>query len=58
MRFFQRGIARLYVLRIDRKVVAGVYALLSRGRMLSYVGGFDPDLAELSPGHVGNRTRN
>lgn len=30
--------------------MAGVYALLCRGQMRSYIGGFDPDFAKLSVG--------
>jgi CelD/BcsL family acetyltransferase involved in cellulose biosynthesis len=47
---FQRGISRLYALRIGGRIVAAVYALLSRGRMCSYIGGFDPELQQLSLG--------
>jgi CelD/BcsL family acetyltransferase involved in cellulose biosynthesis len=47
---FRRGTARVYALRIDGRIVAAVYALLSRGQMRSYIGGFDPDLSKFSLG--------
>jgi len=47
---FRRGISRVYTLHIGGRIAAGVYALLSRGQMRSYIGGFDPDLPQLSPG--------
>jgi CelD/BcsL family acetyltransferase involved in cellulose biosynthesis len=47
---FRRGISRVYALRINGRVVAGVYAFVSRGQVRSYIGGFDPELARLSLG--------
>lgn len=45
-----RGITRVYVMRIAGRIVAGVYALFCRRQMRSYIGGFDPDLPDLSLG--------
>lgn len=47
---FQRGISPVFAPRINERVVAAVYGLLSRGQMRSCIGGFDPDLARLSLG--------
>lgn len=46
----QQGWLRLYALRLDGRVIAAQYCLLCRGRMLYYLGGFDPAYAALSPG--------
>lgn len=46
----RRGIARVLVLRVNGRIVAGFYGFLCRGQMRSYIGGFDPDLSQLSPG--------
>jgi CelD/BcsL family acetyltransferase involved in cellulose biosynthesis len=47
---FHRGMSRVYAVRIDGRIVAGVYALISRDQMRSYIGGFDPNLPTLSLG--------
>jgi CelD/BcsL family acetyltransferase involved in cellulose biosynthesis len=45
---------RLYALRIDRRIVATLYGLLDKPgperRFYYYLAGFDPELAQLSPG--------
>ena len=45
-------LARIYVLRVGKQVVAGYYVLLAPGRMLFYLGGFNPDFAVLSPSTI------
>jgi CelD/BcsL family acetyltransferase involved in cellulose biosynthesis len=46
----RRGITRIYALRISGRIVAVFYGLLCRGQMRSYIGGFHPDLKQLSLG--------
>jgi CelD/BcsL family acetyltransferase involved in cellulose biosynthesis/glycosyltransferase involved in cell wall biosynthesis len=46
------GLARLLELRLDDRPVASVLAFMRGRRWLSYIGGFDPSLAALSPGHL------
>lgn len=50
--FLARGILRLYGLRFKGEFAAIVYAFASRGRVYSYLGGFDPALERLSPGNL------
>ncbi|HEX2311732.1 MAG TPA: GNAT family N-acetyltransferase [Vicinamibacterales bacterium] len=44
------GLLRLHALRLDERIVAVVYALFARGRVYSYLSGFDPELGTISPG--------
>lgn len=45
-----QGVLRLYALRLAGRIVAALYAFHAHGRTYSYLGGFDPDVAELGPG--------
>ena len=49
-RFLRRGWLRLYVARLRTKSVASNYGFHVRRRSYSYIGGFDPSIARLSPG--------
>jgi len=44
------GMLRLYVLRKESEVIAGLYALAHRDRTYYYLSGFDPAYAAFSPG--------
>jgi CelD/BcsL family acetyltransferase involved in cellulose biosynthesis len=44
------GMARLYLLRIGDSIAAAYYGFVAKGIAYAYLGGFDPDRAELSPG--------
>lgn len=48
------GVLRLYGMRLDERLVAALYALAdARGpsrRFYYYIGGFDPEVSEVSPG--------
>jgi CelD/BcsL family acetyltransferase involved in cellulose biosynthesis len=44
------GLLRLHALRIDRRPIAGLYALAARGCHYCYLTGFDPACATISPG--------
>jgi CelD/BcsL family acetyltransferase involved in cellulose biosynthesis len=44
------GFLRLHALRLDGRIVAVVYALFAKGRAYSYLSGFDPEFATISPG--------
>lgn len=44
------GLARLQVMRLAGAAAAACYALLSQGRILFYLSGFDAAFAEISPG--------
>jgi CelD/BcsL family acetyltransferase involved in cellulose biosynthesis len=44
------GLARLWMLRIGDRVAAVHYGFTEPGRAAYYLGGFDPELAALSPG--------
>jgi CelD/BcsL family acetyltransferase involved in cellulose biosynthesis len=44
------GLLRLHALRLDGRIIAVVYALSARGRTYSYLSGFDPEFAWISPG--------
>jgi CelD/BcsL family acetyltransferase involved in cellulose biosynthesis len=46
------GLARCYLIEIGGVVAAAYYGFLDRGRAYGYLGGFDPDLAEQSPGSI------
>lgn len=46
------GLARCYLLRIDDAVVGAYYGFLNRAKAYAYIGGFDPDFAEESPGSI------
>jgi CelD/BcsL family acetyltransferase involved in cellulose biosynthesis len=46
----QRGVLRLYGLRLDGALIAVIYTLAEREVVYCYLQGFDPDYAELSPG--------
>jgi CelD/BcsL family acetyltransferase involved in cellulose biosynthesis len=47
---FAAGLARLYALRLDGRIVAIVYAFIRGDRAFSYQGGFEPELKKFSPG--------
>jgi CelD/BcsL family acetyltransferase involved in cellulose biosynthesis len=44
------GIARLYELHVGGKIAGCYYGFSDRGRAYAYIGGFDPDFANVSPG--------
>ena len=46
------GLARCYVLALDRRPVGAYYGFLDRGRAYAYLGGFDPAFADASPGAI------
>jgi CelD/BcsL family acetyltransferase involved in cellulose biosynthesis len=47
-----RGWLRVYLLRIARRVAAVYYGFLAKERAYYYLGGFDPALDAVSPGHL------
>nr|WP_255500833.1 GNAT family N-acetyltransferase [Caulobacter sp. 17J80-11] len=48
--FLAEGWLRLYLLQIDGRAAAAFYGFQLRGRAYAYIGGFDPEFAEASPG--------
>jgi CelD/BcsL family acetyltransferase involved in cellulose biosynthesis len=50
--FHDRGLLRLYTLRLDGRIVAAHLGFQWRGRRFYYIGGFDPALRGLSIGTV------
>ncbi|MDW6023577.1 GNAT family N-acetyltransferase [Mesorhizobium sp. BAC0120] len=46
------GVARCYLLDIGGIVAGAYYGFLDRGRAYAYIGGFDPEFAEQSPGSI------
>jgi CelD/BcsL family acetyltransferase involved in cellulose biosynthesis len=46
------GLARCHILTIGGRVVAAYYGFCDRGRAFAYIGGFDPDFEEASPGAI------
>jgi CelD/BcsL family acetyltransferase involved in cellulose biosynthesis len=48
----ETGLARLFTLTIEGRVVGAYYGLQHGGRAYAYLGGFDPDFAFESPGTV------
>ncbi|MBI4787167.1 MAG: GNAT family N-acetyltransferase [Chloroflexi bacterium] len=48
--FLRRGILRLYALRRNGAIDAVLYGFASGGRFYAYLGGFDPQLEQASPG--------
>jgi CelD/BcsL family acetyltransferase involved in cellulose biosynthesis len=46
----ERGVLRLYALRLNERPIALLYGFLHGGRAYYYIGGFDPAYARLSPG--------
>ena len=46
------GLARCYVLTLAGRPVGAYYGLLHRERAYAYLGGFAPDVAEISPGAI------
>ena len=44
------GLLRLYRLRIGERAVASLYVLMHRARACYYIGGFDPEFSDVSPG--------
>jgi CelD/BcsL family acetyltransferase involved in cellulose biosynthesis len=51
-RFARRGWLRLYCLFLQDRMVAANYGFSLRRRAYSYIGGFDPAFAKLSPGRI------
>jgi len=45
-----RGVLRLYGLRLNGRIIASLYALFERDNASCYLQGFDPDYARFSPG--------
>jgi CelD/BcsL family acetyltransferase involved in cellulose biosynthesis len=50
--FAERGWLRLYTMRVGGRLAAAHYGFLAKGRAYYYLGGFDPALDRLSPGHL------
>ena len=50
MGFSALGVLRLYAMYLDERMIAALYGFLFQSRFYFYLSGFDPDLAELSPG--------
>jgi len=46
----ERGVLRLYGLRLNGRIIASLYTLFDRHMAFCYLQGFDPDYAHLSPG--------
>ncbi|HWK64997.1 MAG TPA: GNAT family N-acetyltransferase [Rhizobiaceae bacterium] len=46
------GLARCYLIRIDAAVVGAYYGFLHGSKAYAYIGGFDPDFADESPGSI------
>jgi len=46
------GSLRLYVLKLEGRIIAVYYGFLYRDRACYYLGGFDSDFANLSPGKL------
>lgn len=44
------GVVRLHAMRLNGRIVAAIYAWIERGRSYGYLTGFDPSLAQFSPG--------
>lgn len=51
-RMFDAGMLRLYLMKIDERVVACIYNLAHRGRFYCYLSGFDPDFERTAPGKL------
>lgn len=49
-KFMEMDMLRLYGMRYGGRLRAVVYAFACRDRIYSYIGGFDPDIEDLSPG--------
>lgn len=49
-RFLERGWLRLRALRLGGSIIAVLYSFAAKGRLYSYLSGFDPVAAEFSPG--------
>lgn len=48
----EAGLLRLYVMRMERSVVAIIYLLAAKGRAFYYIGGFDPAHGKLGLGTI------
>jgi CelD/BcsL family acetyltransferase involved in cellulose biosynthesis len=48
----KHGLARVHLLRIGGRVAAAHYGLAAGATHFYYIGGFDPDLKEVGPGHL------
>ena len=46
----RRGLVRLHGMRVGGRICSVIYVLFDRGRVYSYLSGFDPELARFSPG--------
>ena len=46
----EKGVLRLYGLRLNGQIIASLYALFERDIAYCYLQGFDPQFADLSPG--------
>lgn len=51
-RLAKAGLARCYLVRIGDAVVGAYYGFLNGSKAYAYIGGFDPDFAEESPGAI------
>jgi CelD/BcsL family acetyltransferase involved in cellulose biosynthesis len=50
MRLIDMGIFRLYLLRLDQRVIGALYALFEGETVYCYLQGFDPEYGKMSPG--------
>ncbi|MBS3647562.1 GNAT family N-acetyltransferase [Pseudaminobacter sp. 19-2017] len=51
-RLAARGLARCWLMSIDGKPVGAYYGFGDHDRAYAYIGGFDPDYSEVSPGSI------
>jgi CelD/BcsL family acetyltransferase involved in cellulose biosynthesis len=49
-KLLRNGILRLYRLRLNKRTIAVLYALLGNATVFCYLQGFDPELSFVSPG--------
>ncbi|HJU91653.1 MAG TPA: GNAT family N-acetyltransferase [Pyrinomonadaceae bacterium] len=50
--FLANGALRLYALRINRRIIAAFYGFHHAARTYYYLGGFDPEFKQYSPGNI------
>ena len=51
-RLLSSGALRLYALRINSRIIASLYGFHQAGRTYYYLGGFDPEFKQYSPGTI------
>src|SRR5438093_7359609 len=50
--FLGLGLLRLYVLKLNDRIIGALYGYEAKQRVYYYLGGFDPQFAKLSPGVI------